>query len=113
MGGGGVNSGGGGAVFPKNTAQIKHIFAERAGHLPDTVANRALIFNTANDPACFLGKDKHSVSWYAKTLVNGSQVWVQVFNGVISDAGLNSPHLWDPETGLSRNIPRTGRRKKK
>ena len=91
-------------ILPKNDSQLKHIFREAEGHLPDTPVNRALIENTANNPLNFLGKDKHGVCWYAQIKPDGSQIWVKTYDGIISNGGVNkTPILFDPETGLNKN----------
>jgi filamentous hemagglutinin len=69
--------------------------------LSDTPANRALIENTANNKANYLGTDKYGTDWYAKTQADGTQVWVECRNGTITNGGLNaSPKPFNPETGL-------------
>lgn len=95
--------------IPDNPAIVKHIFQKKKGHLPDTPENRKLIEDVANDPNCYYGKDARGNDCYARTLPDGSQVWVIVRDGKIRDAGKNDePHSWDPETGFSKNIKKTG-----
>lgn len=101
--------------LPSNDAQLKHIFADRPGHLADTPYNRHLVAGVANDPANYIGNDKYGNSWYAKTMPDGSQIWAKVYENKISDAGKNlSPRRWDNETGFANNPKRnnTWRRKK-
>ena len=75
---------------------------DAAGHLAeDTPENRALLTETANDPANLLGQDQYGNDWYARTRTNGSQVWVRVRNGQITNGGVNStPRTWDQQRGL-------------
>ena len=90
------------AQLPNNNAQIKHIFNNRIGHLPDTPANRQLLINTAGNPNNILGIDRWGTKWFASTQRDGTQVWVQVRNGTIQNGGVNSPpKSWNPVTGLS------------
>ena len=99
--------------IPDNRSIVKHIFQDKEGHLKDTPENRKLIEDVANDPCCYSGKDARENDWYARTLPDGSQVWVVVRNGVIKDAGKNStPHTWDSETGFSKNVKKTGESRK-
>ena len=80
-----------------------HIFRDREGHLSqDTPENRQLFIETALEPQNYLGVDKYGTQWYAKTLANGEQIWVQVRKGEIRNAGRNLvPKAWHPDTGLS------------
>ena len=81
----------------------RHIFRAQPGHLADTEENRNLILNAANDQKNYLGPDKWGNQWYAATQADGHQIWVQVRNGQIVNAGLNErARPWSPETGLSR-----------
>jgi hypothetical protein len=86
----------------KNTRN--HILNSNPGHLPDTPENVQLIENVANDPSCFINKDQWGNVWHAKTLKDGSQVWVRINNNQIKSAGLNNiPRLYDPITGFCKN----------
>jgi RHS repeat-associated protein len=83
-----------------------HIFGNRPGHVIDTPLNRALIENTANNSGNYLGKDQFGTSWYAQTLKSGAQVWTEVRNGTITNAGINqTPRSWNPATGLKAPTP--------
>lgn len=88
--------------FPEQEAQLKHIFRDANGHLPDTPANRQKILDVANNPKNYLGVRGNS--WYAVTARDGSQICVRVRNGKVDNAGINSsPRSWTPETGLYNN----------
>jgi hypothetical protein len=81
----------------------RHIFRNKEGHLPDdTPENRQLFIETVREPGNYLGTDKYGTQWYAKTLVTGEQIWVQVRNDEIRNAGKNLiQKLWQPDTGFS------------
>jgi filamentous hemagglutinin len=105
-GGGGGGAGppktGGGARFPEKPGQVRHIFRDAPGHLADTPANRTLLKEIADDASATLGTDKFGNVWSARTLQDGTQVWVQTRNGVIQNGGLNkTPRVFNSETGLS------------
>lgn len=83
-------------------ARATKIFGTREGHVQDTPANRDLIHSVANDEAAMLGTDRHGTQWFAQSQPDGSQVWVQVRNGQVWNAGVNkNPKSWDPNTGLA------------
>jgi len=88
--------------FPTAEDQVRHIFREAPGHLADTTVNRTLLRDVAEDAATTLGTDRFGNVWSARTLEDGSQVWVQMRNGVIQNGGVNTtPRVFNPETGLS------------
>ena len=91
--------------LPPNDSQLKHIFRNAEGHLPDTPENRELVTNMANKPANYIGMDKYGNQWYSEfNASDGSQLWASVRNGRIQNAGKNLiPHTWDDETGYSQN----------
>ena len=90
------------ARFPKQPGQIKHIFRNDEAHLPDTPGNRALLQDVADDANATLGTDKFGNVWSARTLDDGTQVWVQTRNSVIQNGGLNqTPRVFNSSTGLS------------
>jgi hypothetical protein len=96
--------GAGKAKLPTNDSQLKHIFREADGHLPDTPINRTLVENTANNSKYFMGSDAYETRWYAKIQPDGSQIWVRTYNGTIINAGVNAtPRTFDPQTGLNNN----------
>ena len=90
--------------LPPNDSQLKHIFDERTGHLPDTQENRKLLQDLANDTKTYWGKDKYGNDWHIRMNTDGSQDWVRSQNQTINDGGRNiTPLPWDSETGLFRN----------
>ena len=90
------------AQLPANNAQIGHIFTNAKGHLPDTLANRKLLINTASNPNNLLGVDIYGNKWFTSIQSDGGQVWVQTRNGIIQNGGINyPPKPWNPTTGLS------------
>lgn len=112
--GGGMGGFGGatGNSLPPNSSQIRHILADRPGHLPDTPRNRQTLVEVANDSDCYVGKSSSGLDWYEKIEPDGSQIWVKVYNGTISDGGINYiPRPFDPETGFNNN-PYKRKRKK-
>lgn len=44
-------------TFPQGEAQLKHIFRNADGHVPDTPVNRQLILDVTNNMNNYLGKD--------------------------------------------------------
>lgn len=96
--------GGGNKNFPSDDSQIKHIFREKKGHLPDTPENRTLIENVANNQNNYIGTDRYGTQWYSKTQPDGKQIWVRIYNDRIINAGENeTPKIFDPQTGLNNN----------
>jgi RHS repeat-associated protein len=88
--------------LPSNEGQMKHIFREAEGHIADTPTNRQLLLDVADDTATTLGTDRFGNTWSARTLEDGSQVWVQTRNGVVQNGGINAvPKQFNPKTGLS------------
>ena len=79
----------GGNQFSKNDSQIKHIFGERDGHVPDSPANRDLILETCNNENNYVGTDRYGKRWYAQVMPDGRQVWVATRDGIIQDCGIN------------------------
>ena len=93
--------------MPSNNAQLKHIFRDAPGHLPDTPKNRAMILELANDPGKYVGTDAHGNMWNVEMTSDGAQIWVRYRGGVINNAGKNDvPRIWDNATGLYNNITR-------
>lgn len=98
--------------LPREDSQLKHIFRDDDGHLPDTPENRNLLLQLANDKSAHAGKDSRGLDWHICLNEDGSQTWVSSINGVIQNGGINNPpRIWDERTGLSRNLFK-GRKKK-
>ena len=98
MGGGGTSGIGGGIgdsnslkpKWPSDNAQLKHIFSDRKGHVVDTPANRKMIEGAVMDKGNLIGKKQRGGSeLFSKMLDDGSQIWAEVRNGIVQDAGLN------------------------
>jgi len=92
--------------LPDNDSQLKHIFGDREGHLPDTPENRKLVIDLANDKSKYYGKDQWGNSWNIEIDANGNQNWVRYRNDIINNAGQNKSNAirdWDPLTGLNNN----------
>ena len=90
--------------IPESDSKLKHIFRKAEGHLPDTVENRKMLKDLANDRQSHLGKDKWGNDWHARLREDGTQDWVEHRNQEIWDGGRNStPIDWDDETGLKYN----------
>ncbi len=91
--------------MPRNDSQLKHIFRNGKGHLPDTPENRKIISDLANDVKFYTGKDKYGNDWHVRSNEDGTQDWVRHQNMVINEGGRNSSPLpWNPKTGLFRNV---------
>ena len=91
-----------GNEFPTQESQLRHIFRDAEGHIPDTPSNRQLLKDVANNPKTTLGTDRFGNVWSAKPLKNGTQAWTQTRNGVIQNGGINQvPKSFNPQTGLS------------
>lgn len=90
-----------GAKLPLGESQLKHIFADREGHIIDTLENRRLIESVANDANLFVGVSDNGLGWFSKIQDDGSQVWVKVFRNdtthIISDGGLIKFHFLLPQ----------------
>lgn len=100
---GGAGGGGKHVKLPENDSQIKHIFRNSEGHLPNTPENRQRIEALANDSSKYQGTDKYGNRWNIDHQGDG-QLWVRYQNGKIMNGGLNKTDIpWDPETGLNDN----------
>jgi hypothetical protein len=103
---------GSGFAFPKGRSQIMHIFDKSklyelgGGHFEDTPKNRVYMLELLKNGKNYYGlSSKHQLHWYAEIRADGKQYWASVRDGVIQDCGLNNtPRVFDPETGLCRNI---------
>lgn len=90
--------------LPMNNSQLKHIFGNREGHVPDTPQNRQKLIELANNSSKYLGKDKYGNTWHAEINSNGEQWWVRFREKIVNEGGLNArPKQWDPQTGLNNN----------
>ncbi|MFZ0666254.1 MAG: RHS repeat-associated core domain-containing protein [Acidimicrobiales bacterium] len=69
---------------------VGHIFRDAAGHLAeDTPENRAIIQDTVS-PENYIGTDSNGVATYRLLLPNGTQSWAEVYQGEITNGGVNS-----------------------
>ncbi len=84
----------------------RHIFRDAEGHIADdTPENQQRFVDVVMESAHHLNVDKYGTDWYDKTLPTGEQLWVQVRNGEIRNAGKNqSPKRWTAETGLAGSL---------
>lgn len=97
------NAGAEAPKWPKNDSQIKHIFRNKEGHLPDAPKSRSLVESIVNSDN-YLGTDARGTQWYAQIQPDGRQVWARSYNGTIINAGLNeTPKPFDIQTGLNKN----------
>ena len=71
-------------------SRVGHIFRDALGHFPDdTELSRQAMIDVANDPTNVLGADHFGNIWAAKTLSDGTQIWVQIRDGRITNGGIN------------------------
>jgi len=71
-------------------ARLAHIFRQAEGHLTDdTLGNRRILEDVANEPASVVGTDRFGNTWAARQNLGGSQVWVQVRGNRITNGGVN------------------------
>lgn len=71
-------------------ANAGHIFRDAAGHLAeDTAENRQLLTETANNQANYIYTSSTGVSSYRQILPDGRQVWAEVYDGSITNGGIN------------------------
>ncbi|HEY8816717.1 MAG TPA: RHS repeat-associated core domain-containing protein, partial [Candidatus Dormibacteraeota bacterium] len=78
-------------VAPAFRDDVSHIFTDNIGHfVEDTTVNRTTIMNAVK-PENFVRTQgpNAQISLYFQDLPDGTQVWVQVRNGEITNAGLN------------------------
>ena len=76
------------AKMPKQRAQVKHIMADRKGHLPNSRKNRKLLESISHDSKNYIGKDTNGNKIYSK-IINGNEYWVHVRRGIIQNGGCN------------------------
>ena len=90
--------------LPSDDSQLKHIFRDAEGHLPDTPENRRLLTEVANDRSSHAGRDIRGNDWNIMKTEDGSQIWVISRDGKIQNGGINNPpRVWDDDTGLNIN----------
>lgn len=88
-------------------ADAPHISRDAPGHVPDTAESRALLIETASDPACLLGEDRLGSRWYARVLPDGRPVWAVRRGDLIRNGGVNATARRLPPEGLTKR--ETGR----
>ncbi|MES2731613.1 MAG: hypothetical protein V4714_07690 [Bacteroidota bacterium] len=66
-----------------------HIFSGKLNKFVDNPANRALISDLTNNSGNLLGTSKYGVSWYARTIENGTQIYGYTQNSLVKGAGIN------------------------
>lgn len=86
--------------------KIGHIFRKDEGHFEvDSLENRKILEDLANDKKNYLGPNRWGNSWYAKLTDDGKQIWAEVRDNNIINAGINHvPKVYNPITGLSRQL---------
>jgi hypothetical protein len=67
-----------------------HMFRDVPNHVPDTAENRELITETANDPKNYEYTEPSGAKIYRENLKDGTQVWAKVYDGRITNGGINS-----------------------
>jgi hypothetical protein len=90
--------------------RIGHIFREADGHFAqDTTGNRQALIDAASRPENFLGIDRFGNEWFAEIRADGSQIWVQVREGNITNGGVNmTPRAFDFVDLLASPLSRVG-----
>lgn len=87
--------------FPDNPNTLNHIFRDQPGHVLDTPENRQMLFDVANNPDNYSGRDRFGNYWYVANHPDGGQIWVKVRDGKIINGGFNLiPKPWNSSTGL-------------
>lgn len=90
-------------ALPSDRAQLLHVFRDAPGHLLDTEANRMRLLDLINDKTNLVGVDSFDRAWYAKTTMDGRQLWAYVMDGVLQNGGLNDePRTWNEDSGFNR-----------
>ena len=86
--------------FPSQRAQLMHIFRPKH-NIIDSPENRLMLLEVANNPAYRMGIGQYGKEVYAYTRSDGSQIWVEVMNGIIQNAGINMrPGVFVPGKGI-------------
>jgi hypothetical protein len=90
--------------FSENKDTNRHIFRKSDGHFPeDTPEIRELLEELVNNESNYRGPDQHSNHWYSRTIESGKEIWAQVRNNQIINAGINEiPQPYSPITGLCK-----------
>jgi RHS repeat-associated protein len=77
-------------IFDIAEENVGHMFREAPGHLAeDTAENRQLLQETANNPANYVSMDPEGVATYRQILPDGRQAWAEVYNGQVTNGGVN------------------------
>jgi hypothetical protein len=72
-------------------SRVRHIFRNAEGHFrEDTALNRRILIDVANRAGNFIGTDRFGTDWFSETRADGTQVWVHVRAGKITNGGLNT-----------------------
>jgi RHS repeat-associated protein len=80
-------------AIPFAEGNLEHIFRDEAGHFAeDTAENRTLIQSLIK-PQNYVRTGGGGEHLYRETLPDGTQVWAKVFNGKITNGGLNQTPL--------------------
>jgi hypothetical protein len=67
-----------------------HIFRNAVGHFSrDSTANREILIEVASDRDNLAGIDRFGNSWFVAMRDDGTQIWVQVRAGKITNGGVN------------------------
>jgi len=74
--------------MPKQKSQIKHIMANREGHLPDSRHNRKILEKISSDSSNYKFQDNNGNKVYSK-IIKGKEYWVYSRNGIIQNGGVN------------------------
>lgn len=75
---------------------LGHIFVEKGGHFKrDTLENRTFIQSAVDHPSNKVATNNFGAEVYLKTMLDGTQAWAEVNNGLITDGGRNNfPKEW-------------------
>jgi hypothetical protein len=72
-------------------ARAAHLFRDAKGHFrEDNAVNRRLLLDVASRPENFRGTDQFGTDWFMETRGDGTQVWVHVRGGKITNGGANA-----------------------
>lgn len=80
--------------FIDNPGQMDHIFRDK--HLlKDTIENRNLLLDTVSSKF-FQYTDEYGNDVFARMLDDGTEVWVEVYNGTLRNGGINLKPRYHP-----------------